>query len=58
MGLVRLADEQTEERGDDALPAHAAHLVRHAELAVLAFTVVLAFVEVAVLPCCTARAMW
>ncbi len=46
MGLVRLADDLTEERGDDALPAHAAPLVRHAELAVLAFTVVLALVEV------------
>lgn len=44
--LARPATEATDGLGGDALPAQAARVVRHAELAVLAFTVVLALVEV------------
>jgi two-component system, NarL family, sensor histidine kinase DesK len=42
MGLLRPADDELDEWG----PTRGAHLVRQAELAVLAFTVVLALVEV------------
>ena len=44
--LAPPAIEATDEWGVDTLPAQAARVVRPAELAVLAFTVVLAVVEV------------
>jgi two-component system, NarL family, sensor histidine kinase DesK len=45
MGFVRPADHELDERGNDVAWTRAAYLVRQAELAVLAFTAVLALVE-------------
>lgn len=46
MGFVRLADYELDDWRADAMQPRAAYLVRQAELAVLAFTVVLGLVEV------------
>jgi signal transduction histidine kinase len=46
MGLARSADHDLDVWEADAVDPRAGHLVRHAEVAVLAFTVVLALVEV------------